>query len=100
MQGRLEEVAKTHEIPYIVEGMPGPTGTDAWAIQIAREGVPTCLLSIPVRYMHQPVETVSLKDIARTGRLLAFFISHLDDKFLDDIAWRLPAKPGAGASAS
>jgi tetrahedral aminopeptidase len=89
MLKRLEEVAKANEIPYVVEAAPDATGTDAWAIQVAREGIPTCLLSIPVRNMHTVVETGSLKDITRTGRLLALFIAALDDRFLDDIAWPL-----------
>lgn len=89
MLKKLEEVAKAAEIPYTVEAAPGSTGTDAWAIQVAREGVPTCLLSIPVRNMHTPVETASLKDITRTGRLLALFIAALDDRFMDQIAWPL-----------
>jgi putative aminopeptidase FrvX len=89
MLKKLEEVAKANEIPYVVEAAPDATGTDAWAIQVAREGIPTCLLSIPVRNMHTVVETGSLKDITRTGRLLALFIATLDDRFLDDIAWPL-----------
>jgi len=89
MLQKLEEVAKAAEIPYVVEAAPEATGTDAWAIQVAREGIPTCLLSIPVRNMHTTVETGSLKDITRTGRLLALFIAALDDRFLDEIAWPL-----------
>jgi tetrahedral aminopeptidase len=89
MLKKLEEVAKAAEIPYSVEAAPGATGTDAWAIQVAREGVPTCLLSVPVRNMHTPVETASLKDITRTGRLLALFVAALDDRFMDQIAWPL-----------
>jgi tetrahedral aminopeptidase len=92
MFARLTEVAKTREIPHMIEAVPGPSGTDAWAIQVAREGIPTCLLSIPTRYMHTPVETLCVKDVTRTGRLMAAFISSLDDEFLKDIAWPLPAK--------
>ena len=65
----------------------GDSGTDAWAIQISRDGVPTALVSIPVRNMHSPVETVNLKDIERTGRLLAHFINALDADFLSTIDW-------------
>ncbi|MCS7286351.1 MAG: M42 family metallopeptidase [Anaerolineae bacterium] len=74
----LIKTAKELEIPYQIEAIPGPSGTDAWAIQVSREGVPTALLSIPLRYMHTPVETLSLKDIERTGLLLANFISRLE----------------------
>ena len=75
---RLVETAKRQEIPYQVDPIPGATGTDAWAIQVVREGVPTGLLSIPLRYMHTSVETLVLKDVTRTGRLLAHFIASLD----------------------
>lgn len=75
---RLREVAKDEEIPTHLEPMPGHSGTDAWGIQVAREGIPCGLLSIPVRYMHQPVETLSLRDIERTARLLATFTASLE----------------------
>ena len=90
MVDRLLKAAKDYEIPYVTEPIPGRSGTDAWAIQVAREGVPTCLLSIPVRYMHTVVETVNLKDVTRTGRLMAAFISQLNGNTLDEIAWKLP----------
>ena len=75
----LVETARRNEIPYQVEAAPGPTGTDAWAIQVARSGVPTGLLGIPTRYMHAPVETIDLKDVRRTGRLMALTIARLDE---------------------
>ncbi|GAB4562140.1 MAG: M42 family metallopeptidase [Anaerolineae bacterium] len=80
---RLEETARRHEIPYQVEPEPGATGTDAWAIQVTQAGIPTGLISIPLRSMHTAVETVSLRDIERTGRLLAHFISGLDAAFVE-----------------
>jgi putative aminopeptidase FrvX len=81
MFDRLVAAARSVELPYQVEPTPGNSGTDAWSIQIVRSGVPTGLLGIPVRSMHSPVETVSLRDIERTGRLLAEFIARLDDAF-------------------
>lgn len=90
MVAKLIETAKQNEIPYVTEAIPGRSGTDAWAIQVTREGIPTCLLSIPIRYMHTVVETVNLKDITRTGRLMAAFIGRLDENTLDEIAWKLP----------
>ncbi|MBM4464867.1 MAG: M42 family metallopeptidase [Chloroflexi bacterium] len=79
----LVEVARELEIPYQVEPVPGRSGTDAWAIQVTREGIPTALLSIPLRYMHTSVETLSLKDVERTGRLMAGFIARLDEGFME-----------------
>ena len=78
---RLVSVAKNHELPYQVEAISGASGTDAWAIQVAQEGIPTGLLSIPLRYMHTTVETVAVKDIERTARLMAHFVSSLDEGF-------------------
>ncbi len=76
----LVESAKESEIPYQIEALPTYTGTDADDIAFNREGIPTCVVGIPVRYMHTPVETVSLKDIDRTQRLIVEFLKKLDDK--------------------
>jgi endoglucanase len=81
----LVDAAKAQEIPYQVEPVPGSSGTDAWAIQTSCEGVPTALLSIPERYMHSPVEVISVKDVERTGRLMAHFIAALAPDFLDTL---------------
>lgn len=75
---RLREAGDAFEIPYVNEPIPGGSGTDGWAIQVTREGIPTGLVSIPIRYMHSPVETVVLADVDRAARLLAAFISRLD----------------------
>jgi len=85
----LVDTAGKLEMPYQMEPTPGASGTDAWPIQVAREGIPTALLSIPLRYMHTPVETVSLKDIERTGKLMAEFIAHLDDEFLKALTFAI-----------
>ena len=82
---RLVDVAKEYELKYQVEVVPGRSGTDAWAIQVAREGIPTALLSIPLRYMHTSVETLAIKDVERTGRLMALFIAALDEKAVDEL---------------
>lgn len=86
----LREVATAREIKLQIEVLPGHSGTDAWAIQVSRAGVPTALLSIPLRNMHTPSEIVDLVDVTRTGRLLAAFVWALDDQTLDAIGWRLP----------
>ncbi|MCY4147007.1 MAG: M42 family metallopeptidase [Chloroflexi bacterium] len=87
---RLQEVAAYHDIGWQHDIMPARSGTDAWAIQVARAGVPTALLSIPLRNMHSPVETLDIKDIERCGRLLAHFICALDDDFVEYLSL-LPA---------
>src|SRR5262249_3907450 len=62
---RLEATAQAQEIPVQVRGSPRATGTDANAIQISRDGVAAGLIGIPNRYMHSPVEVVSLHDLER-----------------------------------
>ncbi|MBZ0294387.1 MAG: M20/M25/M40 family metallo-hydrolase [Anaerolineae bacterium] len=84
---KIKDTAKRYEIKIQDDVIPGASGTDAWAIQIAREGVPTILLEVPLRNMHSPVETLDLRDIDRTGRLMAHFIAELDAEFLSAIDW-------------
>jgi putative aminopeptidase FrvX len=67
----LYETAKAEEIPFTVESLGRGTGTDADAIHLSRTGVPTGLVSVPCRYMHSPVEMVSLDDIEAAARLIA-----------------------------
>jgi endoglucanase len=84
---RFEELADRLEIPHEKEVMPHMSGTDAYATQVSREGIPSMLVSIPLRYMHTPVEVVSVKDVQRAGRLLAEFIAGLTLDFMSTITW-------------
>lgn len=70
---RIETCAKKEKIDIQYEADPRPTGTDARAIQIGREGVATGLVSIPLRYMHTPCEMVDLEDVENCIRLLVAF---------------------------
>ena len=67
----LVAAAKQKKLPYQIEGAPSATGTDANVIQMTRAGVAAALISVPNRYMHTPVEVVSLRDLENTGKLLA-----------------------------
>jgi tetrahedral aminopeptidase len=69
----LTKTAKKLKIPYQVEGIPRSTGTDANSIQLNRAGVATGLVSVPLRYMHTPVETLAIEDVERTIALMAGF---------------------------
>lgn len=84
---RLKELAERLEIPWFLDVTPSHSGTDAYAVQVTAEGIPTALVEFPIRYMHTPVEIVSVKDIQRTGRLLAEFIASLEADFVDTIVW-------------
>jgi tetrahedral aminopeptidase len=77
----LCDAAQRLELDARLEPLPGHSGTDGWAIQVAREGIPTGIVAIPIRSMHTPVEVVSVKDVERAGRLLAEFVRGLDEEF-------------------
>jgi putative aminopeptidase FrvX len=83
----MKELADRLELPYNLEYTPRHTGTDGYATQVSAEGVPTLVLGIPLRYMHTPVEVIAIKDIQRTGRLMAEFITGLGPDFMDKILW-------------
>ena len=83
----IQDKAEELEIPYMRDLMPRMSGTDAMGIQIVQSGIPCVVLGIPLRYMHTPVETVSLKDIKRVGRLMAEFITDLAPDFMDKLVW-------------
>jgi endoglucanase len=84
---KFKELADRLEIPWFLDVMPTHSGTDAFAVQTTAEGIPTALLEFPIRYMHTPVEAVMLKDIQRTGRLLAEFVISLQEDFVETITW-------------
>ncbi len=75
----LVETAEAEGIDHTVSASGRGTSTDADVIQISRAGIPTGLVSIPLRYMHSPVEMVDLGDVEATVQLLAAFAARLDD---------------------
>jgi len=84
---KLKGLADKLEIPVSMDITPAHSGTDAYSIQVSREGIPTMVIGIPLRYMHTPVEVISVRDIQRAGRLLAEFISGLEMDFVSKISW-------------
>ena len=79
LSGRLKELAKELDMPIQIEVMSGSSGTNAWPIQVSREGVATAVVSIPERYMHTPVEVVNQTDLENTAALLAAFVESLGE---------------------
>lgn len=75
----LVETAEEAGIDYTINASGRSTGTDADVIQISRSGIPTGLVSIPIRYMHSPVELVDLDDVEATVELIAGFAARLSD---------------------
>ena len=84
---KLREVAKKHHVDYSLEICPGGrTGTDASATNISRAGVPSVLISVPLKYMHTSVEVLSMDVIREVGRLMALFIDEISRGW-EDLKW-------------
>lgn len=75
----LVETAEAEGIPHSISASGRGTSTDADVLQISRAGIPTGLVSIPLRYMHSPVEMVDLRDVEAAVELLAAFGSRLSE---------------------
>ena len=80
MTQRMICKAKQLDIPYQLEVMGGSSGTNGWKVQTAREGIATAVLSVPLRYMHSPVEVLAREDLEQTARLLAAFVEGLGEE--------------------
>jgi endoglucanase len=74
----IHATAEAEQIPFTVEATARATGTDADAVHISRGGIPTALVSIPIRYMHSPVELVQIEDVHAAARLVAASALALD----------------------
>lgn len=83
----MKATADEYEIPTTRDFAPSGSGTDAFDVQVVQAGIPVVELGIPLRYMHTPVEVVSIKDIKRAGRLMAEFISDLPLDFMNSVRW-------------
>lgn len=75
----LSKIAEDREIPMQVNGISRAASNDGNVMQINRGGVATGIIGIPNRYMHSPVEVVSLKDLEHAARLIAEFCLSLDE---------------------
>lgn len=69
----LISAAEKNSIPYQLEVMNGLTSTNADRFSVNREGAKACTVSIPLRYMHTPVEVIDIEDVKLTGQLIAEF---------------------------
>ena len=73
----LHETAEAEGMGFTVASAGRGTGTDADAIHLSRAGIPTALVSVPLRYMHSPVELCELDDVANAAKLIAAFALRL-----------------------
>lgn len=71
----LKAVAEGEGLPYQLEVMGELTGTNADVISICGSGIKTGLISIPLRYMHTPVETVNVDDVENVAKLIEGYIT-------------------------
>ena len=74
MRDRLEKIAEDKNIPYQFEAMSGLTSTDADVVTVTEQGIKTALLSIPIKYMHTPIETVFVDDIKAVSDLITEYL--------------------------
>lgn len=83
----IHELAEKYEIPHTLEPMANYSGTDAMGLQIAKAGIPTAVIGIPLRYMHTVVEMTAWKDIQRAGRLLTELVTALTPDTIQNLVW-------------
>ena len=74
----MHDTGEAESIPFTVTASARATGTDADAIHASRAGVPTGVVSVPLRYMHTPVEMAQLDDVQNAARLIAAFAQRLE----------------------
>ena len=77
MVRRLLDKAEARGIAVQKEVMEGSTGTNGWEMQICNEGIATAVLSVPLKYMHTPVEVLEARDVEDCAQLLAAFAQDL-----------------------
>ena len=85
MTRKIIDVANEDNIDIQLEVCGGQTGTDAWEIQVSGKGVPTALISVPVRYMHSNYEVADTTDMEGAARLISAFAAVLKDG--DCLCW-------------
>ncbi len=86
----LKDVADRWSIPYLQEVVTGRSGTDAWALQVIRSGIPTALISLSLLSMHTVVETLQWQDVQAAARWLALFAASLTSDSRREMAMTLP----------
>ncbi len=84
---RFKELADQLEMPCRKDLLPRLSWTETDDMQLVGRGIPTILLSIPLRYMHTPVEMIAWKDVERTGRLMAQFVAELPLDYVENMRW-------------
>ena len=76
---KATEIMDKNNIPYSIDVDGDDTGTDAWAIQTAKIGIPTLLFSLPLKYMHTMAETVHTDDVTATADAICALVENTED---------------------
>ncbi len=84
---KVKEVAKENKIKYTVDSMTGG-GTDAGAVQLAKDGVKSMTISIPSRYMHSHNSIIDVNDVAAVADLVSAFAKSFDKKALEEMTFK------------
>lgn len=79
MTRQIIDLAKKNNIDFQLEVCQSNTGTDAWEIQVSGAGVPTALLSVPVRYMHGNFEVADALDMESAAKIISEFAVSLKE---------------------
>ena len=85
LRRKLAEIAKEHNITLQSAVAPRYTSTDADDIGLARDGVPSVLLELPIKYMHTSVETFDMHTLTECARLLTAYCAAIDDSWRDEL---------------
>lgn len=83
---KVFEASTQANIPCQTEVLEGSSGTNAWMYQVYKTGIPCALISVPIKYMHTPVETVEISDYENTEALLVAFVKSLSEKDIKDVS--------------
>ena len=85
LEKKLQETARENGIALQTAVDPRYTSTDADELTITRAGVPSVLLSLPIKYMHTNVETLDMHALTEGARLLALYLSSVENSWEDEL---------------
>lgn len=74
------EVARAKRITHLADECASASGTNAWPMQMQQEGVKTLVISLPLKYMHSPVELIRMSDVEAVGKLVAEYVLSLEGR--------------------
>lgn len=81
----IKTQAENHNLPYQTEILEGSSGTNAWGYQINKKPAVCGLISLPIKFMHTPVETASISDYDNLVALTTTVLKNINKNQLDDL---------------